>query len=264
MGVSVIALDATGSGLADIAAYLAFINTAIACFNLLPAFPMDGGRLLRGFLWSRGGSVLSATRGAAAAGEVFAVLFMVAGIGLLVFVDFFSGLWLLLIGNFMRDSSSSSYEQVLVDKMVSGVPAATLSHAAFATVAPDATLEELVERHFFAGPAKCLPVTTHGTELLGLVTLADVRKVQRDAWATTTAFRAMTPFARLQTVTAKDDLAAVLTIMASYNVNQVPVVEGTRLLGMIERSDVISFIQSRSVLADVNGEPPARLAAVGG
>ena len=256
-------LDETGSGLAAVAGDLAFINIAIGFFNLIPGFPMDGGRLLRGLFWSQGRSVVDATRYATIVAEGVSVLFMAAGVGLLLFVDAFAGIWILLIGNFLRTSSVASYQQVFIDQVLSKVLASAVARRDVPTVAPATTLRSMVDDYFLAGGNRCLPVVSDG-ELLGLVTLVDIRKVQRDAWETTTAAQAMTPAAKLETVGPSDNLAAVMQLMAVHAVNQVPLVEGGRLLGLIERSDVIAQIETLTALADTTGKPTGKMLAAGG
>jgi CBS domain-containing protein len=105
-------------------------------------------------------------------------------------------------------------------------------------------LSQLVEENLLAGQARCFPVVVAG-ELLGLITLDDVRKVPRDEWATTSVYKAMTPFSRLQTATPRDDLSAVLAQLNGHDINQVPLVEGKQLVGLIHRADVLRYIQVR-------------------
>jgi CBS domain-containing protein len=133
---------------------------------------------------------------------------------------------------------------VFLDVVLRGVPASSVARQDYVTVPPDLSLLELVEDNVLAGYGRCFPVVVEG-ELIGLVTLHDVRSVPREAWATTSVFRVMTPFAELRGVTMLDDLPTVLSVMAAGDVNQVPLMEGRLLLGLIHRSDVIRYIQVR-------------------
>jgi Zn-dependent protease/CBS domain-containing protein len=259
-GAGYAVLVGTESDLSVIARDLAIFNVAIGVFNLIPAFPMDGGRLLRGLLKSSGRSNLDATRLATAVGEGFAVLFMAIGALALLFVDLVSGVWLLLIGNFMRGAAAESYQQVVLDKLIKNVPVSIVARGEVETVPPTLTLEELVHDYFLAGRGRCMPVVSGG-ELLGLIALSDVRKVPRESWPSRTVVGAMTPLQQLETVGASDDVAAVLEIMAAKRLNQVPVIDGRRLVGMVERSDVIAYIQTQQELTDLTGQPPQGLAA---
>jgi CBS domain-containing protein len=151
---------------------------------------------------------------------------------------------LFLIGNFLRSASAASYEQLFMDRVLKGVPASTLASRDFVTISPDTTLTQLTEEHVLAGHGRCFPIVA-GEELLGLITLTDLREVARDAWPTTTVYRAMTPFEKLQTVSLTDDLPTVLSLMATSDINQVPLVDGKIILGLIHRAEVIRYIQVR-------------------
>jgi Zn-dependent protease len=251
------------SGIADISARLAIINTAIGTFNLVPGFPLDGGRVLRSIFWARQRSMLDATRLAARVGEYVAYSMMGLGLLMLFFADVVSGIWLLLIGNFLRGVSAASYQQLVLERTLRGFPASLVARQDYTPIAPDQTVAELVEDYFLAGRGRCLPVIA-GDELLGILTLSDVGKVPRDDWPTTTAYRTMTPVSELKTVRQDDDLTDVLDLMAAGGLNQIPVLDGKLLRGMIERSDIIAFIQARQLLGvdrrpDDAGLEPARL-----
>jgi CBS domain-containing protein len=133
---------------------------------------------------------------------------------------------------------------VFLDTALKGVPASSVARQDFVTVPPDLSLSELVEDNVLAGHGRCFPVVV-GDELIGLVTLDDLRRVPRDQWAMTTVYRTMTPYEKLRTVTMKDDLPVVLSEMAAGDVNQIPLMDGKRLLGLIHRSDVFKYIQTR-------------------
>jgi CBS domain-containing protein len=125
-----------------------------------------------------------------------------------------------------------------------GVPASSVARQDYVTVPPDMMLDELVEENVLAGYGRCFPVVV-ADELIGLITLHDVRAIPRDEWTTTSVYRVMTKFADLHSVTLLEDLTTVLSIMAAADVNQVPLLDGRILLGLIHRSDVIGYIQTR-------------------
>ena len=237
-------LDPIEDGAAGVAANLAVINTAIGIFNLVPGFPLDGGRVLRSIFWARKRNLLGATRTASSVGMIVAYLIMGLGIASFFFVSVVTGIWFFLIGNFLRMASSESYRQVFLDVALKGVPASAVARQDYVTVPPDMTLTELVEENVLAGHGRCFPVVV-ADSLLGLVTLTDLRAIPRDEWPTTSVYRIMTPFERLRVVNLKDDLPEVLNQMASGDINQVPLVEGKQILGLIHRSDVFRYIQTR-------------------
>ena len=247
------ALHPIDSGASDIASHLALINIAIGIFNLVPGFPLDGGRVLRSIFWARKRNILGATRIASNVGIVVAYIIM--GIG--VFTFFFNpvtGVWFLLIGNFLRVASSESYHQVFLDRALKGVPASSVARQDYVAVSPDMSLTQLVEENVLAGHGRCFPVIV-GTELIGLITLSDLKSHPREEWPTTSVYRAMTPYEKLRTVSMRDDLPQVLAQLAAGDVNQVPLIEGKQLLGIIHRSDVLRYIQAREEIDSTGVEP---------
>lgn len=231
-------------GAGGVSANLAVINFAIGIFNLLPGFPLDGGRVLRSVFWARKRNLLAATRLASNVGQWVAYGIMAIGVASFFFVSVITGVWFFLIGNFLRNASVASYEQLFMDTVLKGIPASAVARQDYVSVPPDLTLAELVEEHVLAGHGRCFPVVA-GSELLGLVTLTDLRGVPREEWPKTTVYRAMTPLSKLRTASLRDDLTFVLAQMATGDINQVPLVDGRELLGLIHRADVIRYIQVR-------------------
>ncbi len=231
-------------GAAGVAVHLAAINLAIGIFNLVPGFPLDGGRVLRSVFWAKKRNIVDATRLASTIGQGVAYAIMVLGGIMFILVNPLSGIWFFLIGNFLRSASVASYEQLFVDKVLKGIPASAVARQDYIAVPPDMKLKQLADDEVLAGHGRCFPVMA-GQELLGLITLSDLRKVDREEWAETTVFRAMTPFSQLRKAETNDDLPAVMRLMASGDINQVPLVEGNLLVGLIHHGDVIRYIQVR-------------------
>jgi Zn-dependent protease/CBS domain-containing protein len=244
LGVAYLGLNSVERGAGEVALTLAVLNLSIGLFNLIPGFPLDGGRVLRSILWARKHEQLSATKLASRVGVVVANLIMAAGVICFLFGLFIDGLWLFLIGNFLRSSSSSSYEQLFVETVLKGIPASVVAKQDYVPISPEMTIAQLIEEHVLAGQGRAFPVMA-GEELLGIVTLTDTRHVPRDDWPNVTVYRAMTPVSRLATVTTNDDLSQVLAIMAARDINQVPMMEGRILKGLIHRGDVLRYIQTR-------------------
>lgn len=250
------ALDPFSDGIAGVSANLALINASLAVFNMLPGFPLDGGRVFRSIVWARNKDRLRATRLSSKVGEWIAYGVMAIGAVQLVFQNL-AGLWLLLIGFFLRNASTASYEQLVIETTLSGIRVRDVMRRDFAKVEPDVSLERLVHDGVLRGHARCFAVIAAG-EFAGLITLTDVRKVPSDEWPTTSVYRAMTPATRLHTVTPSESLTDVLRVMAEHDVNQLPVVQGRELTGMLDRGDVMRFIQVRRDL----GEQATRLEGV--
>lgn len=239
-----VALRNPAPDVAAIAGYLAFINGVIAAFNMLPGFPLDGGRVFRSLVWMRNRNQLRATRTASRVGEFVAYTLMAAGAVQFLFGLIVGGIWMVLIGIFLRGASSSSYEQLLTETALEGVSAGQVARTDFAPISPDMTVAELVDSHMLAGHGRCYPVMA-GQELLGLISLTDIRGLVREEWPVLSVYRAMTPFERLRVVAPQEAAGAVLQLMSEADVNQVPVVEGRRLLGIVSRADILRLIQVR-------------------
>lgn len=244
-----LAMRPFNDGLAGVSANLALINTSIAVFNMLPGFPLDGGRVLRAIIWARNRNRLRSTQITSRVGEGIAYGVMALGIAYTYFVNPFSGLWFLLIGFFLRNAAAASYQQLLVDTTLSGVFVRDVMQKDVDVVAPELTLRELVDQHVMRRNARCFAVIAAG-EFAGLITLTDVRQVPPEQWAATSVYRAMTPVTRLHTVAPSQDIAAAMQVMAREDVNQLPVVDGRELAGMLTRADVMRYIRLREDLSD--------------
>jgi Zn-dependent protease/predicted transcriptional regulator len=235
--------------LAAISANLALINGSLAAFNMLPGYPLDGGRVFRSVVWARGHDHLAATRTAARAGEWIA--YGVMGVGVIYTLfggGFVMGIWFLLIGIFLKNASAGSYESEVRESILADVPVSAAMRTDVEQVAPDVSIEQLVREHILAKNAGSFAVGVG--ELLGLVTLSDIHKVAQGEWATTSVYRAMTPANQLATVSPSDSIEAALHLLASRNVNQLPVLRGRDFLGVITRADILGFIKVRQ---DVGG-----------
>ena len=232
---------------AAVAGYLAFINAVIAAFNMLPGFPLDGGRVFRSIVWARNRNLLSATRTASRTGEGVAYLLMAAG-ALQFYFNPIGGIWMFLIGLFLRNASASSYEQLVVQETLGGIFAGDLAKRNFDPVPPDLTVAHLVDQYMLAGRGRAYPVMA-GEELLGLVTLTDVRHLDRAEWPATSVYRVMTPIERLHTVSIQEPALRVLQMMAEHDINQVPVMDGRVLVGIISRAEMLRMMQIRRDIA---------------
>jgi CBS domain-containing protein len=221
----------------------------LGIFNLVPAFPLDGGRLLRALLWAITGNLLKATRWAAGAGRGFAWLLMGLGVamalGLRVPVfgtGFVSGIWLILIGWFLSNAAQMSYQQVLHRDVLRGVPVTRLMYARVDRVPPELSVQALVEEGILHSDQRAFPVVEN-ERLVGLVCLDDVRRVPREHWADRTVREVMTPADRLATVGPEDDALHALKVLSEREVNQVPVVvEDGRVVGVVRRQDIVKWL----------------------
>lgn len=232
---------------AAIAYYLGYINILLGVFNLIPGFPLDGGRVLRSLLWWRGKNLQSATRTASRVGRVFGFLFIFGGIWLIFSGSFFNGIWLALIGWFLESAASGSYWQVMLQEMLKGHVARDVMSQDCMVVPPDITIERLVNENILTSGRRCFPVISD-SRVEGLITIHNIRAVPRDLWGTKLVREAMTPLDGLKSVEPNEDLNTVMQIMAENDINQIPVIHQGKVIGMIGRDNIINFVNTRAEL----------------
>jgi Zn-dependent protease/CBS domain-containing protein len=232
--------------------WLGPVNILLGVFNLIPGFPLDGGRVLRAILWGATGNFGMATRWASRIGQLFAWLLIFTGIAMIfgVEVPFFGtglvgGLWLAFIGWFMSSAARQSEQQVAVHDMLEGVPATRLMHSNVPTVPPTMSVGDLVHRYVMGTDERAFPVVD-GDQLRGLVTLEDIRKVAPEDWGIRTVAEIMTPADQLAVVQSQDDAAAVLDKLTERNVHQVPVMSNGNLVGLVRSSDIMRWLQHQT------------------
>jgi Zn-dependent protease/CBS domain-containing protein len=239
---------AGNAALAASLAYLGRINLLLALFNMIPGFPLDGGRVLRAALWAFGGSFQNATKWASRAGRVVAYGFILFGAAqILLGGGFLNGLWIAFIGWFLNNAAESSYQQVLLRDMLSGVKARSVMSQECVTVPSGLGVDRLIEEHVLAGGQRCFFVADNGS-MQGLIALQNIRTVPREQRQGLTAEKVMTRIADLVRVQPDDDLWSVLQKMDEHNVNQVPVMDGGSFLGMITRERLLHDIRLRAEL----------------
>ena len=185
--------------------YLAWINWLLALFNLIPAFPLDGGRILRAALWHWKHDLTRATRIASAFGSAFGILLMALAIYELFFGYLISAVWYFLIGMFLRNASRVSYEQVLLRTELAGEPVSRFMHPDPVTVSPHLSIRQLVEDYVYRYGFQYFPVVGDADNLIGCVTPADVREVPRDEWDRHQVAEVTHPCSAATTVTPDTD-----------------------------------------------------------
>lgn len=228
--------------------YLAFINLILAAFNLLPGFPLDGGRLLRAALWSRSGDLVKATQRAAMAGATLSLVLMGFGVVSLLAGNFLGGIWFIVIGWFLRSAAEASHRQVVMKEALEGVALLSLVNRYVQSVPPATSVLELVQDYIEVHSQRAFPVMK-GDELLGVVTLSDVRKLARERWPATSVADIMTPLEAIVQLTTADAASEALKLMTQRDVNQVAVVDDGRFVGFFSHSDLLRLLQIRSELA---------------
>lgn len=235
------------SPLAALVGYLALVNFILAIFNILPGFPLDGGRVLRAILWGATGSVVRGTTIASVVGQALAFAFI--GYGLLQIFDgaVLNGLWIGFIGWFLNSAAESTRRQVQVEEGFRGIKVDQVMTPDPPFVSPALSVRELVDEYILRRGVRALPVAADG-RIVGLVSLTDVKKLPEEDWSRNSVGAIMT-HQPLRTVSPDTEVTKALELLVTQDVNQLIVVDtdGT-LLGILSRSDVMRFLQMRGEL----------------
>jgi len=226
---------------------LGYLNVILGVINLVPGFPLDGGRILRSIFWVISGNVSWATRAAAGIGQLIAGLMVLGGFLMLFRINIpfigsgiIKGLWLMLIAWFLHGSAVISYRQVAIKNFLGGIPVERLIDVVPTTVAPDMTIDRMVDNGFLELDEYALPVVEDG-ELCGMIIIDDARRVPKDLWSVTTIYQVMIPTDRLVLVASEDDVAEALNKLQSQDVRQLPVVRNDILVGWLRRRDIAKW-----------------------
>jgi len=219
------------------------INFVLAVFNLVPGFPLDGGRILRGIAWGITGDFTRATIIASNAGKFFAYALIFYGIWVIFHGNLLGGIWSVFIGWFLLSAAQESYAQIAIRNTLTGVRAGDVMTKDVPTVARDVSIEEYVHEVLRTG-ARSHVVTAAGTPV-GLITLDAARGVPRDEWAGTSVQAVMLPFDRIQSAKPDEPVLAILDRMQSQNLSQMPVVSDGHIVGIVARDTILSVLQTR-------------------
>jgi Zn-dependent protease/CBS domain-containing protein len=232
--------------------WLGSINLLLAVFNMIPGFPLDGGRVLRSILWAITGNLRRATQWASQAGQFVAWVFIVSGIMMVFGYDIpllgtglVNGLWMAFIGWFLNSAALQSYQQVVIHDMLHGVPVSRLMRLNPPTVSSSVSISSLVHDHVMGTDDHAFPVVDDG-RLVGIVTLEDIRSAARDIWDTRHVQQIMTPAPKLVVADPDEDAADALDKLAQSDVHQLPVVRDGRLVGLLRQRDILKWLHLQS------------------
>ena len=227
--------------------WLGYINISLAVFNLIPGFPLDGGRILRALLWGRSGNEERATMTAARVGQAVAFGFIVLGV-----LRFFGGagvggLWIAFIGWFLLQAAQASYAQVMAAADLRGVRVRDIMSRDCAMVDGQMRVQTLVDEHLLRTGQRCFVVGDRD-RIVGLITSHEIKSVPRDQWASTPLSDVMRPIAQLRTI--EPDMFAIdaLRLMGREDVNQLPVISNGKFDGMVGRRHILQLLQTRAEL----------------
>jgi Zn-dependent protease/CBS domain-containing protein len=226
----------------SVALYLAFLNVALAVFNLLPGFPLDGGRLFRAAVWKATGDLTRATRWASNGGKVLGYLLMAFGLLSFFAGNLIGGLWMVLIGWFVRMAAEASFVQHRLRESLRGVHAHTMMTPDPVTVPPDLSLQEFVDEHVFRGRHQSYPVVEDGHPL-GLITLERVKQVPRAEWPVRSIGDAMVTAENGLVVDPDEEMTEVIERLGGSGVRRVLVARNGELVGIITPADITRWLE---------------------
>ena len=236
--------------------WLGPVNILLGVFNLVPGFPLDGGRVLRAFAWGVTGDMRKATRWASMGGQVFGWILMGSGLAMLLgfTVPVFgrgavNGLWLAFIGWFLNTAAVASYRDLVTRQSLSRVPVKRLMQTNLVTVRPDLAVQSLVDDYMMGSGQRAFPVVD-GDRLMGLLTLGDLNRAERSRWPDTEVREIMTPASELTTTEPDQDASSALVEISQHEFDQLPVVSDGNLAGLLRRRDVLKWLSLHSDLSD--------------
>lgn len=245
------ALSQATTGLGDIVSrtlwYLAVANLILAVFNLVPGFPLDGGRVLRAWLWNRWNDLRRATAVVARIGRGTGTALILLGILEVLVGAIVGGLWMVFIGLFLRQAAESGYKMTALQELLRDVSVAEIMRTDPVEVSEDLTLDRLVGDYFYRYRFSSFPVT-RGERLAGLVHINQVKEVPQERWAATRVSDVMTPDGEVATVVPEEGAFEAFRRMTQSGRQKIPVTQGGRLVGMLTARDILELFRIKSDL----------------
>ncbi|MFO7975449.1 MAG: site-2 protease family protein [Candidatus Hydrogenedentota bacterium] len=237
------------SPLQGVLIYLAWLNGILAAFNLLPAFPLDGGRVFRALLWAWRGNLRWATRFASQVGGGFGIILIALGVVSLFTGNVIGGFWWILIGMFMRSASQSSYRHLLVRRALEGESLRRFMRTDVVTVPRYISLRELVEEYVYKYHYKMFPVV-EDDRVLGCVSTRSIRDIDREDWDSTPVGEIVESCTETNSIPPDEDPMKALSLMSKTGNSRLLVVEGEQLVGIITLKDILSFLSLKMDLEE--------------
>ena len=228
--------------ISGVLAYLAWINAILAGFNLLPAFPLDGGRVLRSILWGIKKDLNWATRISSRIGSGFGILLIVMGVLNVLRGNFIGGMWWFVLGIFLHGAAKMSYQRLVTRKALEGESVRRFMKSDPVTVKPNISLKDLVEDYVYKYHFKMFPVVENGGRLMGCVTTKDVKRVPREEWDRRNVGEIAKRCTPENTIQPEKDATEALSVMNRNRASRLMVVEGERLVGVIALKDMLDFL----------------------
>ena len=225
--------------------YASYANIVLAIFNSIPAFPMDGGRVLRALLWRSSGRILTATRISTTVSRVISFLFIAFGVFSIFLFSTLNGLWFLVLGFIISGNATASLNQTILSESLGNVKVYEIMTEEVTTVDPDTTIQQFVDRYVNRFRHHGYPVVEEG-KVVGIICEHDIREVGIESWDEYRVEDVMIPREELHTVDPEDNAADALMIMARNDVGRLPVIKDGELVGILTRSDVNTAVKIRN------------------
>ena len=247
LGLAYVAEPAITEGLYGVFWYIGYINIVLAAFNLLPGFPLDGGRMMRAAIWHYSGNLRKSTKIVSNMGQFFAFFLIFVGAVVIFGGAIIAGIFWIFIGMFLLQSAKSGYYMVAMREGLSGIPVRKVMTVDPATVHPDVSLRNLVDEYFFKNRFSCFPVVKRD-EVLGLIEINQVKSVDRENWESTKVSDIMTPVEKTGTVSPETDAYDVLMHLIDSANGRMIVLEDGKLVGVVSRKDIMKFVELQETL----------------
>lgn len=242
--VAVILLDSFGAP--DIVTvplvYISNVNFVLAIFNMVPAFPLDGGRVLRAIIWKTKGDLESATRIASAAGGAFGYLLIFLGVFWVLTGNIINGIWFAFIGWFINQASQSSYQNMLMTDMFGKIKVKKFMSDNVITVNSHMSIQEMVDSYIYRYKYSSFPVK-EGESVIGIINIDRIRAVEKDAWNHTTVESITEKLGENLVVSPEDTVSTAMTKLFANGIGRVLVMEGNKLVGIVSRTDILNHIR---------------------
>ncbi|NTW72571.1 MAG: CBS domain-containing protein [Eubacteriaceae bacterium] len=222
--------------------YISTTNIILAIFNMIPAFPMDGGRVFRALIWRTTGDLKKATKTASSLGVMFGYFLIMVGVLWVLNGDFLNGIWFFFIGWYITQSSQSSYQQLVISDVFNKIRVKEFMTDDVITIDYDLSLLEVVENYFYKYKFASFPVMKNG-EVAGIINTDSVRKAHRELWSETTAGSVTIPLDDTLVISPSDTVSVAMEKIFRHSVGRVLVMDGTKLLGIVSRTDILNYIR---------------------
>jgi Zn-dependent protease/CBS domain-containing protein len=232
--------------------WLGSVNILLGIFNLIPGFPLDGGRILRSIVWAITDNVVKATRWASIVGQVIAWLLILAGLFMLFGTEIpllgsgiINGMWIIFIGWFLQNAAVQTYQKTVVQDILENVPVQQIMNPDVPVVPAEIKVDDLIEKHIMKTDSQAFIVFDDG-RMVGLVSIDDVRKLSADERQSATVRDVMTPSRKLVVVAPNENASEALDRLQNQKIRQLPVVSGNRIVGLLRRKDILRWLELQS------------------